>query len=724
MTSIIVPEHLKDKVNAVKSRILFLSPSVISGEEREAKKEDFESMSNSNIGSGGFGKVYKVKHRVSQNVYAIKVISKAKILEADLTEQMRLEVKIMYKLEHPNIIKLYNHFEDDDSFYLILELAPKGQLYTKLKKLGRLEERVAAQYIREVAAAVDYLHALKPPIIHRDIKPENILLDDNEIGKLCDFGWSNFFNQDHKRMTYCGTPEYLAPEMIKQAGHDESLDMWNIGVLAFELLTGRPPFEGSAQTELYENIVKVKINFPKDFPKLAKDLVLRLLKSDPKERIHTKELAEHAWFRSNVPLRTIPKKLGEIATSADGEMKYEAVSKKSLVNSPKPEVKKVLLKDTPRIVANKEEKAKMIGELSKQYQSLAKELAELRIASQMKTKELDVARKENAEIKAQFTNSEKGFVPESTLELRRLTDEVQKLRILNKDRTEVIGELEKRNIQISDQETKMKLLQNEIEIEINAKEMLSAKATEWLERVETMGKKYTTLKQTHEEKQKQREIKEAELESKLELMQKKINTKTEEGACEDTEGMTEVIKSVLDGIKSKIKVQINGRKEEEGVRQELLTTYNKFVGIKSKHDNEIHEFLAQYTKKIEDLKLKASEQQNAVLKKREESIEIISKKREEIESKAAEREAGVDRVKNLENMVELQKRLVSDFRELTEMQIREKEELKENINSLKIKLGDLEYQYTQAKNKGSKAKSEASSKMPPAAKPVRSNIYI
>lgn len=115
-----IPAHLKDKVNNVKNRILFLSPSVDTGEERECRKDDFESLANTNIGVGGFGKVYKVRHKVSKNVFAIKVINKKKILEHDLVEQIKLEVKIMYKLNHEHILKLYNHYEDDDNFYLIL----------------------------------------------------------------------------------------------------------------------------------------------------------------------------------------------------------------------------------------------------------------------------------------------------------------------------------------------------------------------------------------------------------------------------------------------------------------------------------------------------------------------------------------------------------------------------------------------------------------------------
>lgn len=139
-----IPTEFKDKVNNVKNRILFLSPSVMDGEERECRKDDFESLANTNIGVGGFGKVYKVRHKVSKNVFAIKVINKKKILEHDLVEQIKLEVKIMYKLHQDHILKLYNHYEDDDNFYLILQFCAKGQIYSLLKKEGRFNEKVAA----------------------------------------------------------------------------------------------------------------------------------------------------------------------------------------------------------------------------------------------------------------------------------------------------------------------------------------------------------------------------------------------------------------------------------------------------------------------------------------------------------------------------------------------------------------------------------------------------
>jgi len=157
---------------------------------------------------------------------------------------------------------------------------------------------------------------MDPPIIHRDIKPENILLDADGAVKLADFGWSNFFNEERRRLTYCGTPEYLAPEMINQSGHDKSLDIWNLGVLLFELLTGNPPFEGKNQTELFENIINYRVKWPKGFSNVAKDLISKLLKTNPAQRIKLEEITEHPFFKNNPPIRPV---IGEVQVAEESK---------------------------------------------------------------------------------------------------------------------------------------------------------------------------------------------------------------------------------------------------------------------------------------------------------------------------------------------------------------------------------------------------------------------
>ena len=286
--------------------MLILSPAVAAGLEREACKTDFESLEDKSIGKGGFGSVWKVRHKITRQIFAIKVINKESIVKQNMVQQTNREIEIMYKLDHPHIIKLYSHFEDDEDFCLIMQIASKGQLYSVIKRLKRLDQRTAAQYMRETISAVKYLHTRNPPIIHRDIKPENILLDQDGRCKLADFGWSNFDDGTKNRETYCGTPEYLAPEMVNKTGHDESVDIWALGVLLFEMLTGRTPFNFTGdRIQLYNSIKTLRIVWTDDFPQLAKDLVGRILKLNPKDRLSLDQIMNHQWFRDTPLLKPL-----------------------------------------------------------------------------------------------------------------------------------------------------------------------------------------------------------------------------------------------------------------------------------------------------------------------------------------------------------------------------------------------------------------------------------
>lgn len=220
--------------------------------------------------------------------------------------QFRREVFIMYELHHPHIIKLYNHFEDERYFYLIMELADRGNLFHKLRKERQFSEQVAAQYFREIVLAVEYLHSHVPSIIHRDIKPENILFGQGGRLKLTDFGWSNYHAQDSTvlRFTMCGTLEYLPPEMVEHTGHDTSADIWCLGVLLFEMLVGHTPFKPSNNNRkvMMQSIREGKIKFPLAFPLLAKDLVAKMLHKSPAKRATVKEVKEDKWLLEHPPL--------------------------------------------------------------------------------------------------------------------------------------------------------------------------------------------------------------------------------------------------------------------------------------------------------------------------------------------------------------------------------------------------------------------------------------
>lgn len=201
----------------------------------------------------------------------------------------------MYSLNHPHIIKLVNHFETSSHVYLLMEFAPGGHVYNKMLSSPnrRLPEKMAAKVIFELGLALHYIHTKS--IIHRDIKPENILLGKDNCAKLADFGWSNFEEKSKKRKTYCGTVDYLAPEMAdRNHKHNHMIDIWSLGVLIFELLTGKAPFspeeqQGTTMTKLEratkQNIIKLNYQFPSDFPLYAKDLVKKVLQLDPKKRL-------------------------------------------------------------------------------------------------------------------------------------------------------------------------------------------------------------------------------------------------------------------------------------------------------------------------------------------------------------------------------------------------------------------------------------------------------
>ena len=277
----IVDKENPPQLNKVKKRCLILSPTVNAGLEPEGKISDFEK--DKEIGKGGFGLVWKVTHKKTQKVYCIKVIEKAGIIQQKLEAQMNREIEIMYILNHPHCLRLKNHFEDDQNFYLVMPLAHKDQLYRVLRKFRKFDERTAAQILRETISALQYLHSFKPPIIHRDIKPENLLLNNGGRVLLADFGWSNFSDGD-VRKTFCGTPEYIAPEMLLKKGHDTRVDIWSIGVLMFELLAGYSPFVAKNNQDLYQNIRRLKIQWPKDMPPLAKNLIGKILKLNPLDR--------------------------------------------------------------------------------------------------------------------------------------------------------------------------------------------------------------------------------------------------------------------------------------------------------------------------------------------------------------------------------------------------------------------------------------------------------
>ena len=301
-------EIKKNKIilNPVKNRFLPLSESVRLGLEPEPKITDFKKKKE--IGSGSFGRVYLATHVKTNVDYAIKVIDKRNKINIEGKPYFRREIEIMSKIRHPNCVRLFGNFEDENYCYFIMEYIPGGNLFTLMsnnRNIG-LNIYLVASIVRDLASAIYYLHNMDPPIIHRDIKPENILLTNNSKIKLTDFGWSNYINfEGEQRSTLCGTPIYLAPEMIQNSGHDKHVDIWCLGVLLFELLTGIPPFIGQNRILLMKNIINVNISWPMP-PRLpldpdAKDLISKILKKNPNERISLENMIKHNFFIKYCP---------------------------------------------------------------------------------------------------------------------------------------------------------------------------------------------------------------------------------------------------------------------------------------------------------------------------------------------------------------------------------------------------------------------------------------
>ncbi|RWS13249.1 aurora kinase-like protein [Dinothrombium tinctorium] len=221
------------------------------------------------LGKGKFGNVYLAREVKSKYVVALKVMFKADLTKHKAVHQLKREIEIQSHLRHPNILRLFGYFYDDNRVYLILEYAKEGELYDKLRKMHAFDNQTAANYIYQIIDALECCHSRK--VIHRDIKPENILIGANGDLKIADFGWC--VHSPSSRETVCGTLDYLAPEMILRQPYNEKVDLWCLGVLTYEFLVGKPPFEHKDQLVTYKRIVNVDVQYPNEVNDLARSFI-------------------------------------------------------------------------------------------------------------------------------------------------------------------------------------------------------------------------------------------------------------------------------------------------------------------------------------------------------------------------------------------------------------------------------------------------------------------
>ena len=410
----IVDPESPPKLNKVKQRCLILSPTVNAGLEHEGKISDFEK--EKEIGKGGFGLVWKVIHKKTQKVYCIKVIEKKGIVEQKLVDQMNREIEIMYILNHPHCLRLKNHFEDDNNFYLVMPLASKGQLYRVLKKFRKFDERTAGQILRETISALQYLHSFNPPIIHRDIKPENLLLNEGGRILLADYGWSNFNTDGDVRKTFCGTPE-LNPN-------------------------DRPSFEDILNHQWFKQTKMIKPLLENKMKTLKDLLAFHMLNGCNDEQLNKIN------FLLNLS--------GKEADNSNAKSIVETSHEKEEVTKKKNIVKNIqnIQKDKPQPQLNKLRTIGANNALYIENEGIRKENDNFKAKLKSIESELKSLREENSKLKGENT-------AELKEKLKQKETEIEKLRVMDKDRIAIISELEQKNKLNMDLNKQIQILEND-----------------------------------------------------------------------------------------------------------------------------------------------------------------------------------------------------------------------------------------------------------------------
>ncbi|KAI5816912.1 kinase-like domain-containing protein [Pyronema omphalodes] len=259
---------------------------------------DFELMTV--VGKGSFGKVMQVKKRDTQRVYALKTIRKQHIISRSEVNHTLAERTVLAQINNPFIVPLKFSFQSPEKLYLVLAFVNGGELFHHLQREGKFDINRARFYTAELLCALECLHGFN--VIYRDLKPENILLDYTGHIALCDFGLCKLnMKEDDRTNTFCGTPEYLAPELLLGQGYTKTVDWWTLGVLLYEMLTGLPPFYDENTNDMYKKILQDPLSFPPDMDPNAKSLLIRLLDRDPAKRLGANGAAEiksHRFFET------------------------------------------------------------------------------------------------------------------------------------------------------------------------------------------------------------------------------------------------------------------------------------------------------------------------------------------------------------------------------------------------------------------------------------------
>ncbi|XP_053313356.1 cAMP-dependent protein kinase catalytic subunit PRKX [Spea bombifrons] len=265
--------------------------------QSQYKLDDFDTVAT--VGTGTFGRVHLVKEKTTKHYFALKVMSIPDVIRLKQEQHVHNEKAVLKEVNHPFLVRLFWTSHDDRFLYMLMEYVPGGELFSYLRNMGRFNNSTGLFYSAEIICAIEYLHSKE--IVYRDLKPENILLDKEGHIKLTDFGFAKKLSD--RTWTLCGTPEYLAPEVIQSKGHGRAVDWWALGILIFEMLSGFPPFFDDNPFGIYQKILAGKIDFPRHLDLYVKDLIKKLLVVDRTRRLGNmkngaEDVKRHRWFRS------------------------------------------------------------------------------------------------------------------------------------------------------------------------------------------------------------------------------------------------------------------------------------------------------------------------------------------------------------------------------------------------------------------------------------------
>ncbi|XP_020792233.1 cAMP-dependent protein kinase catalytic subunit PRKX [Boleophthalmus pectinirostris] len=289
-----------------------VSPGKGEGEAAQANRmyclDELETVAT--VGTGTFGRVFLVRDKHSREFFALKQMKIPDVIRLKQETHVHNEKEVLSEVNHPFLISLFWTHHDERFLYMLLDYVPGGELFSYLRSRGRFSNAAGLFYTSEIVCAIEYLHA--KDIVYRDLKPENILLDAQGHIRLTDFGFAKKLSD--RTWTLCGTPEYLAPEVIQSKGHGRAVDWWALGILVFEMLAGYPPFFDDNPFGIYQKILAGKLEFPRHLDFYVKDLIKKFLVIDRARRLGNMkngadDVKRHRWFKTvdweAVPLRKL-----------------------------------------------------------------------------------------------------------------------------------------------------------------------------------------------------------------------------------------------------------------------------------------------------------------------------------------------------------------------------------------------------------------------------------